>query len=302
MKILVTGGAGFIGRHLVEFLSQNNIVLVYDNLSNSTNENAASLVKKGAKFLKGDILDVESLYEFAKGVDVVIHLAAKSDVSDSMKNPEITNKVNVDGTANVLQCCVRNKIKKIIFASSAAVYGDCDNIITEKTLTNPLSPYGQSKLDAEKIIIKTCQENNISHIIFRMFNVYGKGQNKQYAGVITKFFKNISENKPLVIYGDGKQTRDFISIHDIVKAYDCATKLDKVGIYNIASGKSITINELSKDILSSLNKKIEIKHTEEQRGGIQTSQADITLAKKELGFFPTKLLKQELSSIYLELD
>jgi UDP-glucose 4-epimerase len=240
------------------------------------------------------------LCEFAKDVDCIIHLAAKSDVSESIKNPEITNKVNVDGTANVVNCCVQNKIKKIIFASSASVYGDCKDKITEETLTIPLSPYGQSKLDAEKIIEKKCQENNIDYIIFRMFNVYGKGQNKQYAGVITKFLENISDNKPLVIYGDGKQTRDFVSIHDVVKAFDHAIKSDKVGIYNVASGKSISIIELAENILSLLNKKIEIKYLEKQIGDIQTSQVDISIIKKELGFSPDKLLNEELPNIYHE--
>jgi len=118
------------------------------------------------------------LPEFGKGVDVVIHLAAKSDVSESVIHPEITSDVNVRGTQNVLQCCIKNNIKKIIFASSAAVYGECkDNPIAENSTTNPLSPYGQSKLDAEKIIHNVCMQNNINHVILRIFNVYGKGQN-----------------------------------------------------------------------------------------------------------------------------
>ena len=112
MKILVTGGAGFIGRHLVEFLLKNNLVLVYDNLSSSSDENIISLVKEGVKFLKGDILDFDALCEFSKNVDVVIHLAAISDVNKSLINPEITKRINVDGTANVLQCCIKNNIKE----------------------------------------------------------------------------------------------------------------------------------------------------------------------------------------------
>jgi len=297
LNILITGGAGFIGKHLVEFLLKNNQVLIYDDLSSSSKEIISNLEKKGAKFLQGDILDGDSLCEFSKGVDVIIHLAAKSDVKESMINPEITNKVNVDGTTNVMQCCVKNKIKKIIFASSAAVYGDCNGTIIESSVTNPQSPYGQSKLDAEKIIVKNCKENKIEHIIFRMFNVYGKGQNKQYAGVISKFLESVKDDKPIVIYGDGKQTRDFVSIYDIVEAFHIALKSDKTGTYNIASGKSISINELSEIIFDVFGKKLEIKHKDVQKGDIKNSVVNISLVKNELRFVSKKLLKEELSKI-----
>jgi len=294
-KILVTGGAGFIGRHLAEFLLKNNQVLVYDNLSSSLDENTIALVKKGVKFLKGDILDFDALYGFSKNVDIIIHLAAISDVYESVINPEITKRINVDGTANVLQCCIKNNIKKIIFASSAAVYGDSKEIpMNETCTTNPQSPYGQSKLDAEKIIVKTCKENGIDHIIFRMFNVYGKEQNNNYAGVITKFLKNIRDNKPIVIYGDGEQTRDFVSINDVVESFDCALKSDKNGTYNIASGKSISINRLAEIMFDVFGKKLEIKHEEMKKGDIKDSVADICLAEKELCFKSSRSLKEEL--------
>ena len=298
MKILVTGGAGYIGKHLVKNLIKNNQVLVYDNLSNSSDKDRISLVDKGVKFLKGDILDYDVLCEFSKDVNVVIHLAAMINVNESVINPEFTKKVNVDGTVNVLKCCIKNKIKKIIFASSAAVYGDSKEIpINENSTTNPQSPYGQSKLDAEKIIVKTCQENNIDHIIFRMFNVYGKGQNTQYAGVITKFLENIRDDKPLVIYGDGEQTRDFVSINDVVEAFDCATKLHKNGKYNIASGKSLSINELAQIMFEAFGKKLEIKHKEMKKDEIKYSVADVSLTKNELGFVAKKSLKEELSKL-----
>ena len=298
LKILVTGGAGYIGRHLVKNLIKNNQVLVYDNLSNSSDKDRISLVDKGVKFLKGDILDYDVLCEFSKDVNVVIHLAAMINVNESVINPEFTKKVNVDGTVNVLKCCIKNKIKKIIFASSAAVYEDSKEIpINENSTTNPQSPYGQSKLDAEKIIVKTCQENNIDHIIFRMFNVYGKGQNTQYAGVITKFFENIRDDNPLVIYGDGEQTRDFVSINDVVEAFDCATKLHKNGTYNIASGKSLSINELAQIMFEAFGKKLEIKHKEMKKDEIKYSVADVSLTKNKLGFVAKKSLKEELSKL-----
>jgi len=298
LKILITGGAGFIGKYLVEYFAKTHTVLVYDDLSNSTKKDSDHIVTKGAMFCKGDILNFEKLLEFSKDVDVIIHLAAKSDVSESVIHPEITNKVNVAGTQNVLQCCVQNKIKKIIFASSAAVYGDCkDNPINEKSDVHPLSPYGQSKLDAEKIIQNTCEQNNINYVILRMFNVYGRGQNDQYAGVITKFLQNILQKKPIVIYGDGKQTRDFVSVYDVVEAFECALNSNKNGTYNIANGRSLSIDELAKIICEKFGEQ-EIVYTQKKHGDIRNSIADVSLAKNELGFFAKRKLEDEISNIY----
>lgn len=301
MKIFVTGGAGFIGRYLVESLLKNHTVTIYDNLENSSQENISSHIELGASFIKGDILDIELLKKSSIGHDVIIHLAAKSDVVESTLDPEITEKTNVEGTKNVIKCCIENNVKKIIFASSAAVYGNAENIpITENTITNPISPYGKSKLSAEKFIKKNCEENNVKYLIFRMFNVYGKGQNKNYSGVITKFLENIVNEQSLEIFGDGKQLRDFISIYDVVKAFECGLKSDKNGTYNIATGESISIKELADWIMLSSGKKVEIKFAEEQKSDIKNSQADVSLAKNELNFVAEKLLKDELVSICRE--
>lgn len=300
LKILITGGAGFIGKYLVENLAKNHAVLVYDDLSNCTQSDVDYVVSKGAMFSKGNILDYEKLSEFGRGVDTVIHLAAKSDVSESVIHPEITNDVNVRGTQNVLQCCVENKIKKIIFASSAAIYGDCkENPISEKSIADPLSPYGKSKLDAEKIIADVCVQNKINYVILRMFNVYGKGQNENYAGVITKFLKEIEEKNQMTIYGDGKQTRDFISILDIVDAFDCAIKSQQNGMYNIGSGKATSINDLARKIKLNSDKDIKIQYREKQQGSIVNSIADVELARKELNFFAKRDLNDQLTSIDL---
>jgi len=300
LKILITGGVGFIGKYLVEHFAKIHTVLVYDDLSNSTEKDSDHVVTKGAMFCKGDILNFEELCKFSKGVDIVIHLAAKSDVSESVIHPEMTNKVNVEGTKNILQCCIQNKIKKIIFASSAAVYGDCkDNPINEDSDTHPLSPYGQSKLDAENIIQNTCKQNNINYVILRMFNVYGKGQNDQYAGVITKFLQNIAHKKPIIIYGDGKQKRDFVSIYDVVDAFDYAISSKKNGIYNIASGRSLSINELVEIICAKLEKQ-KIIYKNKKQGDIQNSIADISLSKNELKFSAKRKLEDEISSIDFE--
>ncbi len=291
MNILVTGGAGFIGRHLVSSILEKHQVTIYDNLSNSSKEKITPLIDK-VRFIKGDILDFEKLLESSIGIDVVIHLAAKSDVSDSIINPEITNNTNVNGTINVLKCCVQNKIKKIIFASSAAVYGDCKLPITEKSKIEPLSPYGKSKLDAEEQIRKLAV--GFDAIILRLFNVYGIGQNEKYSGVISKFLKNISENKPLIIYGDGKQTRDFVSIYDVVDAFSCAISSNHSDTYNIASGISISVNDLAKMMLDVSGKNLGVIYKKEKTGEIKNSVADVTLAEKNLGFYAKKTLKEEL--------
>ena len=294
LKILITGGAGFIGRHLIPSLSKDHSITIYDNLSNSTKPDLQNI-----EFVKGDILDFKTLVESSKEFDVVIHLAAKIDVAESVINPKDTMNVNVNGTENILKCCVENKIKKIIFASSAAVYGEQENIITEETKTNPLSPYGESKLVAEEKIKKYCNENNLNAIIFRMFNVYGSGQTKQYAGVITKFSDNILQNISLTIYGDGKQTRDFISINDIVEAYRYVLENiqeKKCITYNLGTGVATSITQLAKLMLEIFKKNLEINYVEQKKGDIKHSVADISLIKRELGFVPKTKLKDGLAN------
>jgi len=300
LKILVTGGAGFIGRYLVDFLLPQNEVTIYDDLSNSSKVDIESLIEKGAKFVNEDILDYQKLQKSCIGFDLLIHLAAKSDVADSIIHPEITNEVNVTGTENIMKCCIENKIKKIIFPSSAAVYMDSKIPVTENIKINPLSPYGKSKLAAEQKIKKISEEYNINAITLRMFNVYGKGQNNQYAGVISKFIKNISENRPIQINGDGEQTRDFVSIFDVVTAFECAIKNiegKKGDVYNIGTGNSVSINELAKLILKVAEKKTEIKYKKPSKDEIKDSVADVTLAKNELGFIADRKLQDELINL-----
>ena len=289
MRVLVTGGAGFIGRYIVKFLIENgNVVTIFDNFSNSSKKSISDLIDIGVKVIEGDITKPIEILNAVKNHEIVIHLAAKISVQESIRNPSETFRVNVDGTKNVLHACEKNNIKKLIVASSAAVYGESlPNIkLTEKSKTNPISPYGQSKVKMEQIIKNFVSKHNINCIVLRFFNIYGVGQSDEYAGVITKFIKKINQNKPLEIFGDGLQTRDFVSVYDIINLIHNVISNDKSGTYNIASGKIVTIKELAEMIISISGKKLEIKYTSPKKGDIKYSQADISLAKNNLKYNP----------------
>lgn len=289
MRILVTGGAGFIGKHLVKSLiEKGNLVTIFDNFSNAKKSSVASLVNMGAKIIEGDITKFEDITDATKEHDIVVHLAAKISVEESIKNPSETFHINVDGTRNVLIACEKNHVRKIVVASSAAVYGESlpEVKLTENSKTNPISPYGESKVMMEHEIREFVTKHNMNCIILRFFNIYGVGQSPEYAGVITKFIKRIAMNKPLEIFGDGMQTRDFVSIKDVINSIYDAIENGKNGTYNIASGKIITIKELAEFIISLSEKDLEIIYNDAKKGDIRFSQADISLAKKELRYLP----------------
>lgn len=302
MRIFVTGGAGFIGRYCVRsFLEKNYQVTIFDNLSNSSKEIILDLIDDGAKFVKGDITTQDQISKAISGHDTVIHLAAKNSVDESIKFPEQTHSTNVEGTKNVLNSCLKHNIKNIVIASSAAVYGETQNMpISESHKTNPPSPYGQSKLQMEQLVESFSKKHNLNSIILRIFNVYGKGQSDEYAGVITKFLAKISKNEQLEIFGDGLQTRDFVSIHDVVDAINIAiSNIDekRANAYNIASGKAITIKDLAKVMIELSRKKLKINYSEKKPGEIRFSQANITNAKNELGFLPKIDLREGIKRL-----
>jgi len=289
MKVLVTGGAGFIGKYLVRSLSEKDyVVTIFDNFSNSTKDSISSLVDIGAKVLEGDITKPLEIQNAVKDQNIVIHLAAKISVNDSIKNPSETFRVNVDGTKNVLAACEKNHVKKLIVSSSAAVYGEGspDVKLTEESKTNPISPYGESKVRMEQEIKQFVLEHKMDCVILRFFNIYGIGQSPEYAGVITKFMERITQEKPLEIFGDGLQTRDFVAIDDVINSIHNAIQTSKSGTYNIASGRTVTIKDLAELMVSFSGKKLEIQHIAALQGDIRNSQADISLAKKDLGYSP----------------
>ena len=276
MNIFVTGGAGFIGINLCKKLASSHKVTVYDNFSNSNKEHFP--IMENITLIVGDILDHSKLLDSMKNHDVVIHLAAKTDVIDSIHNPNDTFQTNVQGTQNVLDSCSSNNISKIIVTSSSAVYKNSNNSVDESSITKPLSPYGQSKLDMEKIAI----QSKINYTILRLFNVYGNGHT---AGVITNFGKNISGNLRLTIFGDGKAIRDFIHIDDVIDGIILSMKSTS-GIYNIASGNGTSINDLAKLLIQLSEKNSEIIYKSARIGEITYSVGNITKSQKELGFYP----------------
>jgi UDP-glucose 4-epimerase len=302
MRIFVTGGAGFIGKHVVSsLLETNHQVTIFDNFSNSNKENTINYFKDKISIINGDITDFTQIYNSLTDSECVIHLAAKTDVNESIQKPIEYNNVNVTGTVNLLQACVKKDIKKIISASSAAVYGNPLQIpLEEKMKPNPLSPYGASKLSTEAYLQSFANSYDLNCISLRFFNIYGIDQTIQYAGVITKFIESIKKNSSLKINGNGKQTRDFISVHDVVKSIqNSILKIEgkRGNIYNIGTGKQTSVNELADIFSTILNKKLKIEHIEQQKGDIRDSYANIDLAKKELDFNTEINLKEGLTEI-----
>ena len=287
MRIFVTGGAGFIGTQLCKKLSLIHKVTVYDNFSNSNKKNFPIL--KNLTLIVGDILDNSKLVNSMKNHDIVIHLAAKTDVIDSINNPENTFQTNVQGTQNIIDSCKSHNISKIIVTSSASVYQSSDKSISETNTTKPSSPYGQSKLSMEKITT----ESKINYSILRLFNVYGTGQS---SGVIAKFKKNISENIPITIFGDGEAIRDFIHIDDIVDGIILSMK-SASGIYNIASGNGTSITDLAKLLIELFGKNSKIVYQPARKGEIIYSVSDITKSQNELGFNPKIVLNDGLKTL-----
>ena len=300
MKILITGGAGFIGKYLVKYLlEKGENVSILDNFSNSDKKSTILFEKNGVKIFEGDITNFDDVSKATKDQEIVIHLAAKISVLESIKNPAETFRINVNGTKNLLAICKNNNIKKVIIASSAAVYGEGDKKIKvkEEKKKNPISPYGESKMKMEEEIEKNNSSNEMDYIILRFFNIYGIGQTSEYAGVITKFLEKIKKNQSLTITGDGTQIRDFVSISDVICSINDAIGYNKSGIFNIASGNEITINELANLMIELSGKKLNIKNIADKQGEIKYSQADILLAKQKLGYISKINLKEGIKKL-----
>ena len=297
MHFVVTGGAGFVGSHLVQLLVEEGYeVTVIDNLQKGKKENLASVINK-IKFQKMDIQDYESMRKILKNVDGVFHQAALTVVQDSFTRPEEYFDVNVHGTENIFKLANENKFK-VVYASSSSVYGHkLETPITEDAERNPINPYGKTKLEAEYIVEKYSKLNT-EIIGLRYFNIFGKGQTLEYAGVITKFLDRINEGKSPIIFGDGSQIRDFIHVNDVARANLLAMESNSSNlIVNIGTGNAISILELANMMINASGLKIEPIFAEAIEGDIEKSHADISQAKKYFNWEPKIELQDWLTEI-----
>jgi len=282
---LITGGAGFIGAATAkELLQRGRKVIIFDDFSASTRDSLAA-IKKQTTIIKGDICDYPALLKAAKKADVMLHLAALVSVPASFKDAEYSYKVNIGGTLNALNAAANSNIKKFIFASTAAVYGDNPPPNKEDGPVSCASPYAAGKLFAEELCLKYHNSQRVNCVILRYFNAYGPGQSVKnpYAGVITKFLNAAKRGLPLTIYGDGKQTRDFVFIDDIVKANMwAAAGRARVGkVYNVGTGEHISLLKLTGIIEKLIGKKCKINFKPARKGDVQKSRADITRIKAQ---------------------
>ena len=292
-KALVTGGAGFIGSHIVERLVEMGVeTVVIDDLSMGRREN----VSNKARLVVGDILSQDDISKAMRGVDIVFHNAAKVSIRNSFKDVDSDAKINIIGTLNVLKAMAKNKAKKIVYASSMAVYGKNPLPIKEAGMLEPISPYGIGKLASEKYCMLMGRANNFDAVILRYFNTYGPRQTfTPYVGVITIFIKQLLENRSPVIFGDGKQTRDFIYVKDVAKA-NISAMLKDTGSYilNVGTGKGTTVRDLAGLLIKKINPDIKVKFGKPVAGEPADSVADTKKADMILGFISKYKLEDKL--------
>jgi UDP-glucose 4-epimerase len=298
MKFLVTGGAGFIGSHLAKFLIKNNHeVVIIDNLIRGTLNNITE-IKDDVEFHKVDISNYNEIDAVVDSVDGIFHEAALASVPQSFKEPERYQEVNAIGSENIFKLGKKHNAK-IVFASTSSVYGDQTKFpVNENAQTNPLNPYGQSKLEAEKFASKYAAEG-LKVIGLRYFNVFGIGQNPEYAGVIPKFIERISQNKPPIIEGDGNNIRSFTFVDDVVQANILAFQSNvNHEFINIASEDMTSINELAEKMIKMSELNLKPIYDEPRKGDIKKSNADISKAKELLKWDTKITLEEGLKEIF----
>lgn len=293
MRILVTGGAGFIGSHLVELLVEKGIeVRVFDSLVSGKRER----IPVGVDFIQGDIRDNVDLAKAMQDVTHVVHLAAQVSVPASIEDPQYTHEVNVIGTKNVLEAAHRAGVKRLVYASSAAVYGDHPELPkTEESPLQPKSPYAASKVANETDALAS----GLSTMGLRFFNVYGLGQetNHPYASVIPRWVAAARKGHPIELHGDGSQTRDFIHVHDVARAIFLALKSAHVGVCNVASGIETILRDVLEHIGEILGNNIPHELKPARSGDIKRSVAKIDRARETIGFVPEISFKKGLRDL-----
>jgi len=291
MRYLVTGGAGFIGSNMVdELVRRGHDVTVLDDLSAGKEENLAG-VRGKIDFRIGNIIDLAAVQSACHGVEYVIHLAARTSVPKSVKDPVETNKINIDGTLNVLVAARDAKVRRFVYAASSSAYGETPTLPKIETMQpDPISPYGVTKYVGELYAQVFGRVYGLENACVRYFNVFGPRQDptSQYSGVLSRFMLAILDGEQPVIYGDGEQTRDFTYIENVVdetlRACDASGVSGKV--FNGGTGVRITLNEVLKLLAKITGRKIQPRYDPPREGDIRDSQADISLARGMLGYEP----------------
>jgi UDP-glucose 4-epimerase len=286
MKALVTGGAGFIGSNIVErLLAMGHEPVVLDNLASGFADN----LLPGVRFVAGDVRDRAAVDAAVSGCQVVFHLAASVGNTRSIEHPVTDAEVNVIGTLNVLEAARAQGIERIVFSSSAGIFGELKTLpIAEDHPQDPDSPYGVSKLAAEKMCLVYNTLYSMQNVCLRYFNVYGPHQRYDaYGNVIPIFANRILRGQPLTIFGDGEQTRDFVNVHDVAAANIRAGLTPGVqGVFNIGSGTRVTINALAQMMQDAAGRQVGIQHAPPRKGDVRDSLADIRAAQAGFGFAP----------------
>lgn len=296
MRVLVTGGAGFIGSNLVRLLvDESHDVAVLDNLTSGYGDNLSAFPQ--VRFLEGDVRRDEDLKNAIQGCEVVFHLAASVGNTRSIEHPIEDSEVNVLGTLRVLEAARHAGARKVVFSSSAGIFGELKTVpIREDHPVEPDSPYGASKLGAEKLCLAYAKLYPLECICLRYFNVYGVNQRYDaYGNVIPIFAHRAFRGQPLIIYGDGEQTRDFVNVRDVAQAnYRAGLSRGVSGAFNIASGTSITINALADLIARSGGLQVTVEHGPPRQGDVRQSLADVSAARQAFGFNPAVPLDEGL--------
>lgn len=303
-KVLVSGGAGFIGSHIVDQLIKERMeVIVLDNLERGYLENIKLHMCGGnLTFVRGDVRDYRLVEELVEDVDAIIHLAALTSVPESFKDPFMYNDVNVVGTLNFLKASLNSDVRRFIYASSCAVYGNPKKLpIKESHSLHPKSPYGIGKIAAEYYLHLYFEMFGVKTVCLRYFNVYGPRQVcNQYSGVIIQFLNCLRENRSLVIFGDGEQTRDFVHVQDVVKATMLGLARSNAAgeVFNVGTGEATTINHVAKTLLEIFgNRDSKVVHSKSREGDIRHSVADISKAKKVLLYAPEVTWQEGLKNV-----
>jgi UDP-glucose 4-epimerase len=299
MKYIVTGGAGFIGSHIVEELvQQKHEIVILDNLFSGKMENIQPFLKqKNVTFVQGSVTELPVLKKIFQGADGIFHEGAIASVPRSIANPLATNEANVTGTLNVLIAARDCSVRKILFASSSSVYGNTPTLPKREDMTpNPLSPYAVSKLTGEHYLKVFSEVYGLKTLSLRYFNVFGPRQDpkSEYAAVIPRFILKILNHESPIIYGDGGQTRDFTYVKDVVQANIRAMESDAEGIFNVAYCKRIDLNELASIIMDITGITVPLTYEPPRAGDVRDSLADIRRAQEGFGYMPEYTVKTGL--------